>query len=131
MKWNQLDPYHKIGNRDEYFKQWFESLYIPRHFINNEQLLKNHIMFAEDIAYIHIYLDMGYCVLVKSKKDNTFLCISNKLTSIYIDIDMISICNKQDRYNYFKFNRNRQIQHNLNTVHEYVNLSTYKNYENY
>lgn len=87
-------------------------------------------MFAEDIDYIHVYLDMGYDVLVKSKINNTFLCITRKLVSIHIDIDIISICNKQDRYNYFKFNRNRQIQRNFNSVHEYVNLITYKNYEN-
>lgn len=130
MKWNQIDPYHKIGSLDKYFKYWFEHLYMPKHFINNEQLLKNHIMFAEDIDYIHVYLDMGYDVLVKSKIDNTFLCITRKLVSIHIDVDIISICNKQDRYNYFKFNRNRQIQRNFNSVHEYVNLITYKNYEN-
>lgn len=87
-------------------------------------------MFAEDIAYIHIYLDMGYDVLVKSKIDNTFLCITRKLVSIHMDDTNISVCNKQDRHNYFKFNRNRQIQHNFNTVHNYINLSTYKNYEN-
>ena len=87
-------------------------------------------MFAENVDCIQMYLDMGYNVLVKSKKDNTFLCISNKLVSTHIDVDMISICNKQDRYNYFKLNRNRQIQRNFKTVHQYVNLSTYKNYEN-
>ena len=130
MKWNQLDPYHKIRNWDEYIRGWFKSIR-PKLFVDNEQLLENHIMFAENVDYIHVYLDMGYDVLVKSKIDNTFLCITRKLVSIYIDDINVSICNKQDRYNYFKFNRNRQIQRNFNTVHKYVNLSTYKNYENY
>lgn len=78
-------------------------------------------MFAENIDHIQIYLDMGYEVIVKH--DNEFLCITKELTDNCItDINTISICNKQDRYNYFKFNRNRQIQKYPEPVHKYINL---------
>lgn len=78
-------------------------------------------MFAENIDHIQLYLDMGYEVIVKY--DNEFWCITtNKLATTYItDINIISICNKQDRYNYFKFNRNRQIQRYFKSVHKYIN----------
>lgn len=76
-------------------------------------------MFAENIDHIQLYLDMGYEVIVKH--NNEFLCITtNKLVSTYITD--IRICNKQDRYNYFKFNRNRQIQKYPRPVHKYINL---------
>ena len=79
-------------------------------------------MFAENIDYIQLYLDMNYEVLVKH--NNEFWCITkNKLSDKYItDINIIAICNKQDRYNYFKFNRNRQIQKYPKPVHKYINL---------
>lgn len=78
-------------------------------------------MFAENIDYIQLYLDMGYEVIVKH--ENEFLCITtNKSTAYITDINTISICNKQDRYNYFKFNRNRQMQKYPEPVHKYINL---------
>lgn len=121
MKWNQIDPYHKIGTFDAYIKRWFESFYRSKFFINNERLLENHIMFAENIDHIQLYLDMGYKVIVKH--DDKFLCITKELTDDCItDINTIHICNKQDRYNYFKFNRNRQIQKYPKPVHKYINL---------
>lgn len=118
MKWNQIDSYFKIRTSNAY-KGWFEWYYGLKFFINNEQLLENHIMFAENIDHIQLYLDMGYEVIVKH--NNEFLCITtNKLVSTYITD--IRICNKQDRYNYFKFNRNRQIQKYPRPVHKYINL---------
>lgn len=78
-------------------------------------------MFAENIDHIQLYLDMGYKVIVKH--DDKFLCITKELTDDCItDINTIHICNNQDRYNYFKFNRNRQIQKYPEPVHKYVNL---------
>lgn len=121
MKWNQIDPYHKIGTFDAYIKRWFESFYRSKFFINNERLLENHIMFAENIDHIQLYLDMGYKVIVKH--NDKFLYITKELTDDCItDINTIHICNKQDRYNYFKFNRNRQIQKYPKPVHKYINL---------
>lgn len=122
MKLKHTDPYYKVWAFDEYIKSWFKTFYRSRLFTNNEQLLENHIMFAENIDYIQLYLDMGYEVIVKY--ENEFLCITaNKLPTTYItDINTIHICNKQDRYNYFKFNRNRQIQKYPKPVHKYINL---------
>jgi hypothetical protein len=79
-------------------------------------------MFAENIDHIQLYLDMGYEVIVKH--NNEFLCITTDklVATCIIDINTISICNNQDRYNYFKFNRNRQMQKYPEPVHKYINL---------
>lgn len=68
------------------------------------------MIFADKLEFVQLYLDLDYKVIVK-KGVNYILLQKNFSSHETNNLTDFEVCNKQDKHNFFHFNRNRRLCH--------------------